>query len=219
MTATSRASRKRPERLQDLAVQAFTAFPAGVSEAELRAQLLTGDEPPPLQKLGTLGLTNANGQQVAVGALDEWLSKNRRVPMFAQHNTRLLPAGSWRDFELVSGTDLWARPYVTAETSMGRDILASVESGDVRGISWTVYPRDFDSYRYRPAEKGERGDWLSEVLVITQGILREVSVVDAPADKTARFRSRKFGSTTGKATTIARQMYAQAMAARALVRK
>lgn len=184
---------------QPLIVRCFTSFAEDEGE-QITAELVEkGGEVTP-QKVGTLGLVNDNGQEVGVGALDKWLRSNRRCPMFAQHNTTVLPGGSWRDFDLRNGKDLYARPYVTVETTSGKDILASIEAGDVKGISWTVRPRSWEDIEYRERKGNEPKLYgvLDEVMVITNGILREVSVVDRPADKSARFRSRTLGSTTGR---------------------
>ena len=201
-----------------LEIRCFTAFTP--DDTPLSAELIEKGGDLPRQKVGTLGLVNDNGQEVAVGALAKWLRSNNRAPMFVQHNTTVLPAGSWRDFDLQSGTDLYARPYVTIETSGGRDVLASIEAGDVRGISWTVRPRSWEDIEYRERKGNEPKLYgiLDEVMVVTDGILREISVVDRPADKSARFRSRKVGSTTGKTpgqSAQARRLVARSLAHRA----
>ena len=202
---------RRPE------IQCFTAFHA--DDEWLTAELIEKGGELPSQKVGTLGLVNDNGQEVAVGALDKWLRSNRRTPMFTQHNTTVLPAGSWREFDLQGQTDLYAKPYVTVETSAGRDVLASIEAGDVRGISWTVRPRTWEDIEYRERKSGEPKLYglFDEVMVVTDGILAEISVVHQPADKSARFRSRKVGSTTGR--SAGEQSQAQVLRVRTLNRR
>ena len=178
-------------------VRCFTAID---EPGWITAELIEKDGDVPAQKVGTLGKVNDNGQEVGIGALDKWLRANRKAPMYVQHNTNTLPAGSWREFDLQAGTDLYAKPYITVETTLGKDVLASIEAGDVRGISWTVRPRSWDAIEYRERKGNEPKLFgiLDEVMVVTDGLLHEVSVVYYPADKSARFRSRKLGTTTGK---------------------
>ena len=169
---------------------------------DLIAQLIDGEEEPPYQKLGTLGYVNKNGQEVAIGALDAWMKANSgrlRIPMYAQHNRTTVPGGSFRDLEIRSSQHLYGRPYITPTTSVGRDILASLEAGDISGISWTVGVRDRNSYMFRERRGKEPGFLgMDRVMVVTDGILVEASVVYQGADPSARFRSKKVGDTTAR---------------------
>ena len=142
----------------------------------------------PRQRVGTLGFVNLNGAEVAVGALDEWLNDNDRVPMYAEHNNTTIPGGYWADMELTNGRELYARPVVTPETTLGADINAALKAGTIKGISWTVGAKTYDDYDFRDREEGETGYYGGdEVLVVGRGNLLEVSVVYYPADTAAGF--------------------------------
>lgn len=142
----------------------------------------------PRQRVGTLGFVNLNGSEVAVGALDEWLNDNDRTPMYAEHNANTIPGGYWADMELTNGRELYARPVVTPETSVGSDINAALKAGTIKGISWTVAAKSYDDYDFRDREEGETGYYGGdEVLVLARGNLLEVSVVYYPADTSAGF--------------------------------
>lgn len=188
-------------------------------DQEVFAELLPAGEDPPRQKVGTLGMVNLNGGEVAIGALDEWLSANDRAPMYVSHNRATVPAGRWRGFELENNQHLYSKPYVN-ETTIGRDVEAAVRSGDFRGVSWTVTPITSQDYYYRPGSGNEPTDSLGEVLVVTRGRLSEVSYVVSPADLSARIRNKKVGQATASlAERVIQEVAAQQVAIQRIARK
>ena len=167
------------------------------------------------QKVGTLGLLNANYQMVAKGALDEWLStKGNTAPMYVAHNDKTLPFGRWENFELVNGKDLYAVPRINSNMSSGSDLIAALENGDIRGISWGVRPRDMKSFEYRKRTIDGENYY---VLTVTNGIVSEVSAVYRPADKSAFFRKKKKDPMNAAIQAVLMKRAAQCIAARNLV--
>ena len=186
---------KRPIILSDYAIRAFTEFEPDY-DGKIVAELLTEGEEPALQKIGTFNYVNNNGQELASGSLDEWLMNNNTAPMYAQHNKSTLPGGRWTDFNL-EGNNFYGRPRINPSTSLGKDIIAVIRSGDARGISWTVYPYKEEDITTRDRKADEPSFFLGsedEVMVLKRGRLVEASIVYAPADRTAIFCSPKLGS-------------------------
>ena len=167
-------------------VHSYVEFGKGQIPA-ISAAVASGEDMPE-QRVGTLGMANMNGQEVAMGALDEWLEKNDRTPMYAEHWPKTVPGGMWTDLKLEFGRELSARPVITPETSLGNDIKAGLKAGIIKGISWTVSAQSYDSWDFRDREDDEPGfQGTDDVMVLYAGNLTEISVVYYPADLNAGF--------------------------------
>ena len=180
---------------------------------ELRAQF-TG-ETVKRQRVGTLGFLNKNYQVALRGSLDEWLKSNvKSVPMYIEHNDKMLPAGKWTGFELDAGKEFYAMPEINTNTTAGSDLLAAIEAGDIRGISWGIRPRDLDSYQYKRRTIGGK-DYM--VLSVTNGILMEISAVVYPADRSAGFKAKEESPIRAALRAVAEKRAARRMAVKRLI--
>ena len=94
--------------------------------------VVTGDNVPRYQ-IGKLDFTSLNGTRTATGGLDEWMMMNDRTPMYLEHVDSTAPGGYWTDIE-IRGTDVYARPYISKETSVGRDILGALRDNLIQAF-------------------------------------------------------------------------------------
>ena len=172
-------SHQYKERHGELVVHSFVEFDSSVEASEVVAQVEDGQ---PL-RVGTMGLVNKNGQEVAAGALQ--IRKNQSVPMYVAHNKLTLPFGRWEKLELRNSTDLYAVPRIN-NTTQGEDLKIVLSNKEIKGVSWTVAANTYNDVDFRKAKRGEASYFNEEVMIVTAGKLVEISFVYDPADNNAR---------------------------------
>ena len=204
------------QRHGELLVHSFVEFDNSVESAVNITSIL---EEETAIRVGTLGLTNVNGQQVGANALEKSLTPKTTVPMFVQHNKKSLPFGKWVKFEVRNSTDVYAVPKINTNTTQGQDLKKALEERDIFATSWTVSANTYDDIEFRKKKRGESAYFNDEVMIVTAGNLVEVSFVTLPADSNTYLSKMKSNERTLSTVEVAIRNLALEQAARRFVIK
>jgi HK97 family phage prohead protease len=144
----------------------------GAGPMELR-QVQEGDGPTRIVGYAVVFNSEAYGEVVRQGAFTKTLQEQKDIKAFWNHDTNLI-LGRTSNGTLNVKEDskgLWVEIEPNPGTTYGRDALAAVERGDVKGMSF--------GFRITKRAETERqdGTWLLEILEVD---LREVSPCAEP---------------------------------------
>jgi HK97 family phage prohead protease len=175
--------RERIERVLRKARQYSAPVPTAVAVTEMKmpgARVLEG-------YASVFDLPDYQGDIVAVGAFDEWLSTydgdKSPIPLLLEHRSGDKDAlRGWAETLIADDHGLWARFSLLPDH--GEDVLAKVRSGALSGLSIGYVVEDDREPTFLETEMGAKR-------VLTRIHVREVSLVRTPANTASRAYSVK----------------------------
>jgi phage head maturation protease len=129
---------------------------------------------------------------------DEFSGSSRPLPMFVNHNADSIPVGEWTQFDF-SESGMTAKGRIYTETTQGADLyhVMKVSPEMFGGVSVGAYA---DEYTWVEGESLTSGsDNADGFFQITNGGLREVSVVMYPNNPNAEVSKLEFFREDGSA--------------------
>lgn len=127
----------------------------------------------------------------------EFAEAKRPLPMFVNHNADAMPVGEWTDFEF-NDKGMTAEGRLYLNTTQGSDLYQVMTESPAMfgGVSVGAYA---DEYKMVDAEGQDCDDMEEGYFQITQGGLREVSVVMHPNNPMAEVHKLEFFRPDGSA--------------------
>ena len=128
---------------------------------------------------------------------EQFSKSGRPLPMFVNHNADAVPVGEWTSFEFTD-TGMTAEGRLYINTTQGSDLYQVMCESPAMfgGVSVGAYA---DEYQMVDAEGAPCGDMEEGYFQITQGGLREVSVVMYPNNLKAEVSKLEFFREDGSA--------------------
>ena len=93
-------------------------------------------------------------EQVATGAFSETLARGDDVAALVEHETCLIVARTGGTLKLTQDDKGLRYEFVPADTTAGRDLVANLRAGNIKGSSFGFYT-DEEKWDYNPADGGD----------------------------------------------------------------
>lgn len=120
------------------------------------------------------------GDTIKKGAYKKTIKALDKLPMFVNHDTLAIPVGDWLELK-EDNTGLFVKGQIDMNHNEGMPLLSAIKRKQMDGLS----------INYRVPKGGQDYNQNTNINTLTEIVLREISVVNFPADLDARITDVK----------------------------